>query len=279
MLGLVACRRPAPTARAPSAGNKREANAVRFGMHRRGLLCVLLTLAGCEGEAEKAKEKVAEVSKKAADAADATKKFADDTAKTTEKVVDSTKKAYDTTKETTDKVVEASKDAAEKGKALYDSASRVWADIPGSGQFSETAKRWLQGATDNASIEAVVREGTQIAPVAVEIGKTLHAAIDSDTAIEPIYQKVAEGEAEQLDAAIEDMPRTEVVDGLKIGFKQLDETTNNHQIKERGYLVTWRDGDYLYGFVYRSKRTIDIDKLVADLPRLLSLTKGVVGGG
>ncbi|MEM6291739.1 MAG: hypothetical protein AAGA54_10755 [Myxococcota bacterium] len=248
-------------------------------MRRHSFLCVLLTLAACDTDTEKAKEKVAEVSKKAADAADATKKFADDTAKTTAKVVDSTKKAYDTTKETTDKVVEAGKGAAEKGKAMYDSASRVWADIPGSGELSDTAKGWLKGATDNASIEAVIREGTQIAPVAVEIGKTLHGAIDSDTAIEPIYQKLEAGEAEQLDAAIDDMPRTEVVEGLKIGFKQLDETTNTHQIKERGYLVTWRDGDHLYGFVYRSKRTIDVDKLVADLPRLLALTKGVVGGG
>ncbi len=72
------------------------------------------------------------------------------------------------------------------------------------------------------------------------------------------------------------MPRTEVVDGLKIGFKQMDETTNTHQIKERGYLVTWRDGDRLYGFVYRSKRSIDIDKLVADTPRLLRLAKAAV---
>ncbi len=56
----------------------------------------------------------------------------------------------------------------------------------------------------------------------------------------------------------------------------MDETTNTHQIKERGYLVTWRDGDRLYGFVYRSKRSIDIDKLVADTPRLLRLAKAAV---
>lgn len=246
-------------------------------MHRStaAILCVL-ALGACETEREDAKEKVAAMSKKASDAADATKKFADDASKAGKTAIDTTKDAIDTTKDATNKVVATGKDAADKGKEWYASAAAAWAGIPGTGEFSETAKAWLAAATDEATIEAVVREGTQVAPVAIEIGRTLHAAIDSDTAIEPIFQKVPEGEAEQVDAAISDMPRTEVVDGLKIGFKQLDETTNTHQIKERGYLVTWRDGDRLYGFVYRSKRSIDIDKLVADTPRLLRLAKAAV---
>ena len=121
-----------------------------------------------------------------------------------------------------------------------------------------------------------MREGKQIAPVAVEIAQSVSSAIDSDTAIEPIYQKIEDGKSAEVDAAISDMPRTEVVDGLTIGFKQLDETSNEKTVKERGYLVTWRDGDHLYGFVYHSKRTIDVDKLVSDAPRLLKLARAAV---
>ena len=239
-------------------------------MHRStaALLCVF-ALGGCETEREDAKEKVAEMGKKASDAADATKKFADDASQAGQQ-------AIDTTKDATNKVVATGKGAADTGKAWYATAAAAWAGIPGTGELSETAKGWLAEATSDEAIEAVIREGTQIAPVAIEISRSLHAAIDSDTAIEPIFQKVPPGGSEEVDAAISDMPRTEVVDGLKIGFKQLDETTNTHKIKERGYLVTWRDGDRLYGFVYRSKRSIDIDKLVADTPRLLRLAKAAV---
>ncbi len=239
-------------------------------MHRStaAILCVFV-LGACETEHNDAKQSVVAMGKKASDAADATKKLAGDASL-------AGKNAIDTTKDATNRVVATGKDAANKGKQWYGSAAAAWAGIPGTGELSETANGWLADATDEETIEAVVREGTQIAPVAVEIGRTLHQAIDSDTAIEPIFQKIPPGEAEQVDAAISDMPRNEVVDGLKIGFKRLDETTNTHQIKERGYLVTWRDGDRLYGFVYRSKRTIDIDKLVADTPRLLRLAKAAV---
>ncbi len=246
-------------------------------MHRSAaaLVCAL-ALVGCETEAEQAKEKAAAISKKASDAADATKKLADDASQAGKDAADATKDAYDATKRTKDKVVASGKDAAEKSKALYDSAAKAWADIPGTGELSETAKGWLAAATDEQTIETVVREGKQIAPVAVEIGKSFAEAVDSETAIEPIYQKVEPGKTAEVDAAIADMPRTEVVDGLTLGFKQLDETSNAKKVKERGYLVTWRDGDHLYGFVYRSKRTIDIEKLVADAPRLLKLARGAV---
>ena len=220
-------------------------------MHRAALLLAIFAPLACETEG--ASEKVAAIGKQASDAADTTKKLADD-------------------------ATAASKDAADKGKAMYHSAAQAWADIPDTGQLSGTAKGWLATATDEETIEVVVREGKQIAPVALEIGKSFSDAIDSDTAIEPIYQRVAEGEVETVDAAIADMPRTEVVDGLTLGFKQFDETSNSKSVKERGYLVTWRDGDHLYGFVYRSKRTIDLDKLVSDAPRLLKLAQAAVGG-
>jgi len=241
------------------------------------LLVSALALTACETERQEVEKKAAAIGKQASDAADATKKLAGDASQAGKDALETTKDAIDTTKRTTDKVVASGKEAADKGKALYDSAAQAWADIPGTGELSETAKGWLASATDDATIEAVVREGTQIAPVAIEISKSVSSAIDSDTAIEPIYQKIEAGKAEEVDAAISDMPRTEVVDGLKIGFKQLDETTNDHMVKERGYLVTWRDGDHLYGFVYHSKRTIDVDKLVEDAPRLLKLARAAVG--
>ncbi len=238
-------------------------------MLRRALPLVLLCVPfACEVERDDAQQRMADVSRKASEAAQATRELADDTAKTTAKVVDATKQAVDTTK-----------DAAGKGKALLDSASALWADIPGTGELSKTAKSWLATASSNGSIEATIHRGQQIAPVALEIGKSVGSAIDSETRVEPIYQAIEDGKQAQLDAAIEDMPRTEVVDGLTLGFKQLDELSNEKTVKERGYLVTWRDGDHLYGFVYRSKRTIDIDKLVTDAPRLLRLTKSVVGAG
>ena len=236
-------------------------------MHRVALLLSLLVYVACETDG--AGEKVAAIGKQASDAADKTKQLADD-------ATQAGKDAYDTTKRTTDKVVATGKDAADKGKAMYDSAAQAWADIPDTGELSTTAKGWLATATDEKTIEVVVREGKQVAPVAMEIGKSVSDAIDGDTAIEPIYQSVEEGETEKVDAAIADMPRTEVIDGLTLGFKQIDETSNSKSVKERGYLVTWRDGDHLYGFVYRSKRTIDIDKLVSDAPRLLKLARTAV---
>ena len=237
-------------------------------MHRGALLLSVLTLAACETEG--AQDKVAAIGKQASDAADKTKQIADDATR-------AGKDAYDTTKRTTDKVVATGKDAANKGKAMVDSAAQAWADIPETGELSNTAKGWLATATDEKTIEVVVREGKQVAPVAMEIGQSLSDAIDSDTAIEPIFQSVEEGDTEKVDAAIADMPRTEVIDGLTLGFKRMNETSNSKSVKERGYLVTWRDGDHLYGFVYRSKRTIDIDKLVSDAPRLLKLARAAVG--
>ncbi|MCR9164350.1 MAG: hypothetical protein ACE37F_22090 [Nannocystaceae bacterium] len=238
------------------------------------LLAILLATNACD--ADEAGQKVAAIKQQASDAADASKKLADDASKASKDAYDSSKQAYDSTKRTTEKVVTAGKDAAGKGKALYDSAARAWADIPGTGHLSDTAKAWLATATDEQTIEAVISEGKQIAPVAVEIAQSVSSAIDSDTAIEPIYQKIPEGEAGEVDAAIADMPRTEVVDGLTLGFKQLDESSNEKSVKERGYLITWRDGDHLYGFVYHSKRTIDVDKLVSEAPRLLALARAAV---
>ncbi len=69
-----------------------------------------------------------------------------------------------------------------------------------------------------------------------------------------------------------------MIEGLTVGFQQLDSQSTDELVKERGYLVTWREGDHLIGFVYRSKRTIDVERLVADMPKLLALTKTALHG-
>lgn len=221
--------------------------------------------AGCDSK-EEAVKTVKDVKDQAEQAADATKEVADNTVKGANDAIDVTKKAIDATKAT----------AAQAGK--------LWADIPGTGQLSETAKGWLKAGTDPETVEAIVAKGVQIAPVAMELGRTLGESVSRESKIEPIYQKIdpetgKPGDSsarDRIDKAIGDMPRVEVIDGLTIGFKQLDKQAANTLVKERGYLVTWREGDHLIGFVYRSKRTIDLEQLISDMPKLLGLAKSAV---
>ena len=95
--------------------------------------------------------------------------------------------------------------------------------------------------------------------------------------LEPVYQPIgAPGDDPETgnakaDAAIKDMGRVEVVDGVSVGFKDLTSTSTRERVSERGYLVLWRKDDHLVGFVYRSRKTIDLEKLVAEAPKLLGL--------
>lgn len=226
-------------------------------------LSLLLILVGCDS-AESAKNKAVDAADKAADAADKTEKFAKDAAKTTKDAVDTSKHAL--------------KVGADTAKTTADKAKKLWGDVPYSGELSATASKWLADATDDSSIAKMISTGKQVAPVALEIGTTLTKALDSDSMVEPIFQDIEDGNAAEVDKAIGDMPHTEVIDGLTVGFKQMDETSNDKVVKERGYLVTWREGDHLVGFVYRSKRTLDVKMLVAETPRLIALTKTVLAG-
>jgi hypothetical protein len=162
--------------------------------------------------------------------------------------------ACDTSPET---AVEKSKDAANQ------LASKA----------GDKASALVDGAGGN--IEAAIAKGKQLGPEALAIGSNLRKAVDSDTSIDPIYQEVQDGgrTAAELDAAIGDMPRTEVIGGVTVGFQQIDELSEHRSLKERGYLVAWRQGDHLVGFVYRSRREIDIDKVVAEAPRLVKLVQ------
>lgn len=163
-------------------------------------------------------------------------------------------------------------------------AAREWAAGLGLGELTESAKAWLRrGAEASASsIEAVLQKGEQVVPVALEITRALVAAIDTDTAIEPIYQEVAGGSTElalrraEADAAIQGMARVEPIDGLQVGFKQLSSLDLGRHVSESAYLVVWRQDDRLVGFVFRSRRAVALDQLVHEAPRLVALVRSVL---
>lgn len=163
-------------------------------------------------------------------------------------------------------------------------AAREWAAGLGLGELTESAKTWLRrGAEASASsIEAVLQKGEQVVPVALEITRALVAAIDTDTAIEPIYQEVAGGSTElalrraEADAAIQGMARVEPIEGLQVGFKQLSSLDLGRHVSESAYLVVWRQDDRLVGFVFRSRRAVALDQLVHEAPRLVALVRSVL---
>ncbi len=183
----------------------------------------------------------------------------------------------------TDRAAAAAKESSEVASAWASDIKRS------SGELSATASHWIDDAAalakgSEATIESILASGTQIAPTAVEIGASLSSAVDRDTVFEPIFQRVdapaAEGGAlrtsEEADKAIAAMPRVEVIDGLTIGFKDLTSTTAKERVTESGYLVIWRKDGYLVGFVYRSRQEVDLERLVADAPRLIGLVQAAL---
>ncbi|MCA9708245.1 MAG: hypothetical protein KDK70_20500 [Myxococcales bacterium] len=186
------------------------------------------------------------------------------------------KDAAEATKEAAGKAVDASKEAmGDVADATREGVHSLYEDLRTDGELSQTAKAWLAAQAEKASeadIEAIVHTGVQLAPVALEASKVLADAVDTETAIEPIFQRVGDDQA-KIDEAIGDMPRVEAIEGLTVGFKQLDTLDSSTSVKQRGYLVMWRHEEHLVGFVYRSTRTIDLDKLVAETPRLVKLTQ------
>ncbi|MEM7155518.1 MAG: hypothetical protein AAF799_21900 [Myxococcota bacterium] len=204
------------------------------------------------------------------DAVDASKKKAGElgdqaAAKATELGND----AVDASKEKAGELADDALDATKKGvRALYD-------DLRNDGELSQSAKAWFKEHATSASIEDIVTKGVQLAPVALEASRVLSDAVESDVAVEPIFQKIDEDTA-KVDAAIGDMPRVEVVNDVTVGFKQMDQLDAHTDIKQRAYLVMWRHEGHLLGFVYRSTRTIDVDKLVAETPRLIRLSQAAL---
>lgn len=203
----------------------------------------------------------------------------------TEQATDAAKKTVDASKKAADAAIDGTHDVIDESKAEATAQKQkieaLYAKVTDTGQLSESASKWIetqakqQAEKQGETIETVIMTGVQVAPVALEVGKVLNDAVETDTAIEPIYQEI-EGDTDAVDAAIENMPRVEVIDGVTVGCRRLDTVETHQAVKERAYLVTWRREDHLVGFVYRSTRTIDIDKLVAETPRLLKLTQATL---
>ncbi len=170
-------------------------------------------------------------------------------------------------------VGDATQQAVDRTRAA---TARTWADLTDTGELSSRTTQWLRESAASTDMRAIAAKGEQIAPVALEIGRTINAAVDSDIAIEPIYQALDGRDPAEVDQAIAAMPRVEIVDGLKIGFAELSRSDAGTSVSESAYLVTWRRGDRLVGLVYRSKRTIDIDALIAQTPRLVALTQAAL---
>lgn len=116
-------------------------------------------------------------------------------------------------------------------------------------------------------IESVIVNSKELAQGTAKVAGLVADAVDSDTNIMPIYQDIGDEAAQaKVDAAIKGMPRTEVIDGVTVGFKDMVDTDGAHRTSESGYLVVWRKDDKLIGFVIRRKLKIDLDKL-ADVVR------------
>jgi len=156
-------------------------------------------------------------------------------------------------------------------------AKKALFGLSDTGALSDAASAWLKpNEAQEGTAEAWLARGTQVAPVAVEIARVANQAVDEETAIEPIYQKIEPGGEAKLDEAIAKMPRVELTNGTTVGFKKLEVIENTKIAKEQAVLVMWRRGDYLVGFLYRSKKTIDLEVVIKEAPRLIALTHRVI---
>jgi len=230
----------------------------------RCVLALLLIVGGgvvaceqAEETGEKAKEKSEQVSEGAselAEGAEGLKEGAEEAleSETAERVkegaIDSLKGAKDLAKRA------AESDAAKRGGEV---AASTW----------KALKAKVADSPDD--IEAFIDKSKQIVGATVTVYRVLDKVVDSDTSIEPIVQPVGEPGEDEVDDAIGDMPNTEVVDDVTVGFKQIKSTDNDTRTDEDGFLVVWRRDDRIVGFVYRSKRDIHLAELRKEIPTLV----------
>ena len=212
-----------------------------------------------------------------------TGKTVEDATKATKSSVEQAKSKIDDAGQKASKSLDDAKNLANKttdevkrfAEATTLAAKKAWAGITDTGELSSDAAAWMKerATVDGAKVEKVIAKGVQVAPVALEIALVVNAAVDDDTAIEPIYQKIEGGQTEaEVDAAIATMARVEVIDGVKVGYSDFSTLDASKKVDEQAYLITWRRADRLIGLVYRSKRTIDLDMLVKETPRLFEMT-------
>jgi hypothetical protein len=227
---------------------------------RRSLLTTILTilpLLACEPEA--AKDKAKEVGEAAK-----------------EKAKEVGEQAKEAGAKAKDRAGELADEAVDKGKELVEEGKEKWAERRG--ELSDGAKGMLAkgAASSGDSVEALLHNGHQVAPVALEVAKTLHGAVRSDVEVEPIVQNLDNQDAQaELDRRIADMPRVETIEGVDVGFKEVTQWDTTGRETQSAYLILWRRTNRLYGLIYRSNNRIDIDKLVAEAPRLIKLVQGV----
>ena len=173
---------------------------------------------------------------------------------------------------------------SQQAQAMQASTEKWLADVNQSGELSETAKIWLQAKATlaDAGIESLLVHGKLILPTAIEIGKVLNNAVDQDTVVEPIFAKLADDSdtsrsaQEKADQAIKQMTKVEVIDGLTVGFMDLTSSAEGMHRTETGYLVVWRQENYLVGFIYRSRKQINVEMLMHEAPRLIQLVRKAI---
>lgn len=154
---------------------------------------------------------------------------------------------------------QASSGAKSKLSELGDDASKY---------VDDKLRAVMAGAKDG-TLEARIREGHTPALELVRIAKAVSGSVTSDTTILPIYRPATE--IDTIDREIAGMPRTEVIDGVTVGFKRVRELDLSEKVDEDAYLVLWRRDDKIVGFVYQKKTRIDIDVLVEETPKLMRL--------
>lgn len=236
---------------------------------RIALACALATASACSKEQAReavdgAKERTQEALEKGQDRAEEELTEAKDAA---------TKRAKEEFDEAKDKAKQTAKDKAKEWKEDL---------VPDKGEIGQFALNLLDKGTDADTVDRVVAKGKQIAPVALDIGKTLADGYDKKVRFVPIYQTIDEDAEEgaqtpaEVDALIGDMPRTETIEGLEVGFKQLNSKDVSEKKDVSSYLVLWRKDDKLVGFIYHSETTLDIEHFVEQAPRLIKLVEGIL---
>ncbi len=182
----------------------------------------------------------------------------------------------------TDEAKQAGREALdETAKTVSDKAGEAadWvAQKHASGELSDAALGAMKTAGEG--IASVASTGAQLAPVALELGQVLYEVVDKDIEIEPIYQAIDDADkAEALDEDIGDMPRVETIDGLEVGFKDVSSSDAGKRSSASAYLVLWRQGDHLVGFIYRSASEIDIERFMQEAPRLIEKARAATAEG
>jgi vacuolar-type H+-ATPase subunit H len=235
---------------------------------------MLLALPACEPEA--AKDAAKEAGERAKEAGERAKEAG---AQAKEAAKDVGKEAGEAAREAGARAKEAGARAKEVGEQLagdaVDKSKEMWAERRG--ELSDSAQGIVAkgAASSGDGVEAMLQKGKQVAPVALDVAKTLHAAVEGDVDIEPIVQDLDDAQAQaELDRRIADMPRVETIEGVDVGFKEVTQWDATGRGTESAYLILWRRDARLYGMVYRSNKRINIDTLIAEAPRLINLVHG-----